>query len=141
MTQSFPSRFAVARSRVASLPTAGSVRPKQPMTSPLQRCGSQVRFCSSVPNFRIVISTSEIWTDRVVRTGDDRVRDEIDAHPAVLLWDRAAEEADGRHLLEHVVGKALGAIALARTGRDLTVGELVRELVDLLLLWREVEVH
>jgi hypothetical protein len=29
-----------------------------------------VRFCSSVPNFRIVISTSEICTESVVRTDE-----------------------------------------------------------------------
>src|SRR5467141_322537 len=65
-----PSRFALVRSFVASLPTSGSVRPKQPMTSPLQRDGSQRCFCSSVPNLRMVISTSEIWTDSVVRTDE-----------------------------------------------------------------------
>src|SRR4029077_10151141 len=68
-----PSRFAVVRSFVASLPTSGSVSPKQPITSPLQSEGSQRCFCSSVPNFRIVISTSEICTDSVVRT-DESVR-------------------------------------------------------------------
>ena len=38
------------------------------MISPWHRRGSHVRFCSSVPNLRIVSSTSEIWTDSVVRT-------------------------------------------------------------------------
>src|SRR6184192_710674 len=69
-THESPSRLAVVRSFVASLPTSGSVRPKHPMISPLQREGSQRCFCSSVPNFRMVISTSEIWTDRVVRTDE-----------------------------------------------------------------------
>src|SRR6185503_3996016 len=58
------------------------------------------------------------------RLGDDRVRDEIHAHAAVLLGYRAAEEADRRHPLEHVVRETLGAVALARAGRDLTIGEL-----------------
>src|SRR5256714_1629600 len=67
-THESPSRFALVRSFVASLPTSGSVRPKHPMTSPLQSDGSHRCFCSSVPNLRMVISTSEIWTERVVRT-------------------------------------------------------------------------
>src|SRR5688500_10238149 len=66
-TQPSPSRFAVVRSFVASLPTSGSVRPKQPMISPRQRGGRYFSFCASVPYFRIVISTSEIWTESVVR--------------------------------------------------------------------------
>src|SRR5438445_7100593 len=65
-----PSRFALVRSFVASLPTSGSVRPKQPMTSPLHSAGSHRCFCSSVPNLRMVISTSEIWTESVVRTDE-----------------------------------------------------------------------
>src|SRR5437016_5811101 len=69
-THESPSRFAVVRSFVASLPTSGSVRPKHPMTSPLQSAGSQRCFCSSVPNLRMVISTSEIWTESVVRTDE-----------------------------------------------------------------------
>src|SRR5947209_16279165 len=69
-THESPSRFALVRILVASLPTSGSVRPKQPMTSPLQSKGSQRCFCSSVPNLRMVISTSEIWTESVVRTDE-----------------------------------------------------------------------
>src|SRR2546430_7847254 len=70
ITQESPSRFAVVRSFVASLPTSGSVSPKQPMTSPLQSDASHRCFCPSVPNWRIVISTSEIWTESVVRTDE-----------------------------------------------------------------------
>src|SRR5256885_217426 len=69
-THESPSRFALVRSFVASLPTSGSVRPKQPMTSPLHSEGSHRCFCSSVPNLRMVISTSEIWTESVVRTDE-----------------------------------------------------------------------
>src|SRR5256712_2290941 len=69
-THESPSRLALVRIFVASLPTSGSVRPKHPRTSPLQRRGSQRCFCSSVPNLRTVISTSEIWTESVVRTDE-----------------------------------------------------------------------
>src|SRR2546428_267245 len=66
-THESPSRLALVRIFVASLPTSGSVRPKHPMTSPLQRRGSQRCFCSSVPNFRMVISTREICTESGAR--------------------------------------------------------------------------
>src|SRR5437867_3578477 len=69
-THESPSRFALVRIFVASLPTSGSVRPKHPMTSPLQSDGSQRCFCSSVPNLRLVLSTSEIWTESVGRTDE-----------------------------------------------------------------------
>jgi len=68
--QSVPSRFALVRSFVASLPTSGSVSPKHPMTAPLHSCGRYRCFCASVPHLRIVSSTSEIWTDSVVRTDE-----------------------------------------------------------------------
>src|SRR5256712_12012419 len=69
-THESPSRFALVRSFVGALPPSGWVRPKQPMTSPLHSEGSHRCFCSSVPNLRMVISTSEIWTDSVVRTDE-----------------------------------------------------------------------
>src|SRR5260370_34607821 len=64
--QSFPSRFAVACRRVASLPTAGSVRPKQAMTSPLHRRGGPVRFFSSLTPFRVGGSDREVLAPCVV---------------------------------------------------------------------------
>src|SRR5438876_10869412 len=69
-THESPSRFALVRSFVASLPTSGSVRPTQLMTSPLHSEGSQRCLCSSVPHLRMVISTTEIWTEMVVRSDD-----------------------------------------------------------------------
>ena len=52
-TQSSPSRRALVRMRPGSEPTSGSVRPKQPITSPRAIWGSQRSFCSSEPNLQI----------------------------------------------------------------------------------------
>ena len=68
--QSAPSRVADVLSFVASLPTSGSVRPKQPISLPLQSAGRKRCFCASVPHLRMVSSTSEIWTESVVRTDE-----------------------------------------------------------------------
>ncbi len=51
--QSLPSRRAAVRMCEGSLPKSGSVRPKQPMTSPAAIFGSHSCFCSSEPNFQI----------------------------------------------------------------------------------------
>ena len=61
-TQSSPSRRAVVRMRPGSEPTSGSVRPKQPITSPRAIRGSQRSFCSSEPNFQIGNMQSDPWT-------------------------------------------------------------------------------
>ena len=66
-SQSSPSRMAVVEMLPASEPALGSVMPKQPTISPLHRRGRYSCFCSSVPQRRIVNSTSDICTDRVVR--------------------------------------------------------------------------
>src|SRR3712207_8014373 len=36
---------------------------------------------------------------------DHRVGREVEAHPAVLLWDRDAEQAELLHLLDHGLGE------------------------------------
>src|SRR5690554_4342849 len=43
-------------------PWSGSVRPKQPISSPLAKRGRYLRFCSSVPNSKIGTITSEDCT-------------------------------------------------------------------------------
>jgi hypothetical protein len=48
-TQSPPSRRALVRIPAGLEPKSGSVRPKQPITSPAAMAGSQRRFCSSEP--------------------------------------------------------------------------------------------
>ena len=57
--QSEPSRLACMRIEPGSEPASGSVRPKQPMTSPVCMGGSQRSFCSSEPNFQIGNIASE----------------------------------------------------------------------------------
>ena len=47
--QSPPSRRALVRIRAGSEPLSGSVRPKQPTTSPVAMRGSHRSFCSSLP--------------------------------------------------------------------------------------------
>ncbi len=61
--QSEPSRRAWVLMRAGSLPASGSVRPKQPTTSPRAIGGSQRCFCSSLPNFQIGNIASDPCTD------------------------------------------------------------------------------
>ncbi len=66
--QSEPSRRACVRIEPGSEPASGSVRPKQPMTSPECIGGSQRSFCSSDPNFQIGNIASEPCTETALRT-------------------------------------------------------------------------
>jgi len=50
MTQPSRTRCAVVVMLPGSLPASGSVRPKQPISSPAAIPGSQCFFCASVPN-------------------------------------------------------------------------------------------
>src|SRR3970282_1182140 len=61
--QSDPSRRALVRIEAGSEPESGSVRPKQPMTSPLAIRGSQFCFCSSDPNLQMGNMTKEPCTE------------------------------------------------------------------------------
>ena len=67
-TQSDPSRLAFVFIDDGSLPESGSVRPKQPMSSPAAMPGSQRSFCSSEPNFQIGNIASEPWTETKLRS-------------------------------------------------------------------------
>src|SRR5436305_1389741 len=67
-TQSLPTCLALVAILPASEPALGSVRPKQPIALPLHRLGRYFCFCSSVPHFKMVNSTSDICTESVVRT-------------------------------------------------------------------------
>ncbi len=66
--QSEPSRRACVRIEPGSEPASGSVRPKQPMASPVCIAGSQRSFCSSEPNFQIGNIASDPWTETALRT-------------------------------------------------------------------------
>ena len=64
-----------------SLPAAGSVSPKQPMTSPAAMPGSHHAFCSSEPNFEIALIASEPWTLTKVRNPESPASSSIAARP------------------------------------------------------------
>ena len=51
-----------------SEPASGSVRPKQPMSSPLAILGRYFFFCSSEPNRKMEFMASELCTDTKLRT-------------------------------------------------------------------------
>ena len=65
--QSVPSRRAWVRIVPGSEPASGSVRPKQPITSPVCIRGSQCSFCSSEPHCQIANIASEPWTETTLR--------------------------------------------------------------------------
>ena len=67
-TQSVPSRRARVRMLAGSEPASGSVRPKQPIASPVAIRGSQVSFCSSEPCFQMANIASDPWTETSDRT-------------------------------------------------------------------------
>ena len=66
-TQSSPSRRAEVVIAPGLLPPPRSVSPKQPISSPAARPGSQRCFCSSEPNFAIAVIASEPCTETKVR--------------------------------------------------------------------------
>ena len=55
-------------SRPGRSPASGSVRPKQPITSPRCIGGSQCSFCSSDPQRQIANIASDPWTETALRT-------------------------------------------------------------------------
>ena len=71
----------------------------------------------------------------------EAVRDRVEPHAAVLLRQRAAEEADLGELRDDPAVHPLRAIPVARVRHDLAVAERAGRLPDQLLLLREREVH
>ena len=67
-TQSEPSRRACVRIEPGSEPASGSVRPKQPIASPVCMGGSHRSFCSSEPQRQIGNIASEPCTETALRT-------------------------------------------------------------------------
>ena len=65
--QSGPSRLACVRIVPGSEPASGSVRPKQPITSPVCIDGSHRSFCSSDPQRQMANIASEPCTDTALR--------------------------------------------------------------------------
>src|ERR1700681_649251 len=67
-TQSPPTRLAYVRMPPGLEPKSGSVRPKQPMASPVARRGIQRSFCSLEPKAEIGYITSELCTETKLRS-------------------------------------------------------------------------
>ena len=65
---------------------------------------------------------------------DHRVGRQVEAHAAVLLGDRYAEQAELLHLLDDRLGELVGVVVVLGVGDDLLVGELAHHLGDRLLL-------
>ena len=80
-TQSPPSRRALVRMPAGLEPKSGSVRPKQPITSPAAMGGSQRRFCSSEPNCQIGYMASEPWTETKLRAPESPPSSSRQARP------------------------------------------------------------
>jgi len=67
-SQPFAVRRAVVRMPPGLEPKSGSVRPKQPIASPLPSGGSQRAFCSAEPKVWIGYMTSELCTEAKLRS-------------------------------------------------------------------------
>jgi hypothetical protein len=80
-TQSVPSRVAKVFMLEGSLPADGSVRPKQPMASPLAILGSHSSLCSSEPNLWIADIASEPCTETKVRKPESPASSSMHARP------------------------------------------------------------
>ena len=69
-----------------SEPKSGSVRPKQPIASPVAIRGSQASFCSSEPCFQIANIASDPCTDTIERSPESPASSSRQARPyAVAL--------------------------------------------------------
>src|SRR5581483_342022 len=72
---------------------------------------------------------------------DEHVRQEVGAGAAVLLRHARPHEAELRELTEELAREATLAVPLGGMRLDLVAGELPGELLDLLLLRAELEIH
>jgi len=72
---------AVVRVPPASEPHSGSVSPNAPSISPEHSFGSQVRFCSSVPNRNTGIAPSDTPASRVMATEESTLASSSRASP------------------------------------------------------------
>ena len=81
MTQPPPSRCAVVVMLAGSLPASGSVRPKQPISSPAAIGGSQRCFCASLPNLAMALMASDPCTLTKVRSPESPASSSSAARP------------------------------------------------------------
>src|ERR1700720_683231 len=79
--QSDPSRRARVVIEAGSEPASGSVRPKQPSSSPAAIPGSHRCFCSSEPNLQIANIASEPCTDTIDRIPESAASSSVHASP------------------------------------------------------------
>ena len=104
---------ATLRARVTMLPGSepwlGSVRPKQPIHSPVASFGRYLRRCASVPYVKIGIHDERALhahhravarIDALDLARDEAVADVVEAGAAVLGRHRRAEQAELAHLAE-----------------------------------------
>ena len=80
-TQSPPSRLALVRMLPGSEPWSGSVRPKQPMASPVAMRGSHSCFCSSLPQRQMANMASEPCTETSERMPESEASSSRQARP------------------------------------------------------------
>src|SRR5215210_8615404 len=81
ITHSSPSRFARVSMPAGLEPKSASVRPKQPITSPVAIRGSQMFFWSSVPNLQIANMASDPCTETMLRTPESPASSSMQASP------------------------------------------------------------
>jgi hypothetical protein len=79
--QSDPSRRARVVIEAGSEPASGSVRPKQPSSSPAAMPGSHCCFCSSEPNRQIANMASDPCTDTIDRMPESAASSSVHASP------------------------------------------------------------
>ena len=71
----------------------------------------------------------------------EHVREEVRARSALLLGNADAEQTKGAELPQQLARKAVRAIPRSSVRRDLGLGELPRQRLDLALVAREAELH
>src|ERR1700729_3607255 len=79
--QSDPSRRARVVIEAGSEPASGSVRPKQPSSSPAAMPGNQCCFCSSEPNRQIANIASDPCTETIDRMPESAASSSVHASP------------------------------------------------------------
>src|SRR4051794_38589945 len=70
-----------------------------------------------------------------------RIGDGIPARPSVFLGEGHAQEAEGRHLLDQMVGELVRLVALQRARRYLLVGEVLYRVAEKFVLVGKLEIH
>ena len=125
-----------------SEPASGSVRPKQPITSPVCIRGSHCSFCSSEPQRQIANIAREPCTETTLRIPEspasssrhvEAVGDGARAGQAVAV-EVHAEETELRELLDHLAREDPLLEPVADLRQDLLADELPHRVADRLLL-------